>query len=74
MTESIKTDQTEVKDEVILELKSVKTVLSVHEAQLLTYLRLAGKQVGLIINFNVPILKAGIHRHILSDEGSMELL
>ena len=55
-----------VENEIILELKSIEKVLPVHEAQLLTYLRLSGKQVGLLINFNVPILKMGISRRILS--------
>jgi len=40
-------------------------VLAVHEAQLLTYLKLSGKQVGLLINFNVPLLKEGIFRRVL---------
>jgi GxxExxY protein len=39
--------------------------MSVHEAQLLTYLKLTGIRVGLLINFNVPILKNGIYRRIL---------
>jgi GxxExxY protein len=55
-----------VEGEIVLELKSVETILPVHEAQLLTYLRLSGKQLGLLINFNVPILKEGIRRRILS--------
>ena len=50
----------------ILELKSVETILPVHEAQLLTYLRLTGKQVGLLINFNETMLKDGIHRKVLN--------
>ena len=56
-----------VEGEIILELKSIETVLPVHKAQLLTYLRLSKKQLGLLINFNVPILKQSIHRCILSD-------
>ena len=55
-----------VENDVVIELKAVEKVLPVHEAQLLTYLRLAKKQVGLLINFNVPMLKQGIHRCILS--------
>ena len=54
-----------VQEEVILELKSVEKLLPVHEAQLLTYLRLAGKKVGLLINFNVPSLTQGIIRRVL---------
>jgi GxxExxY protein len=42
--------------EVVLELKSVEKLLPIHEAQLLTYLKLSGKRVGLLINFNVPLL------------------
>ncbi|HKN17172.1 MAG TPA: GxxExxY protein [Candidatus Sulfotelmatobacter sp.] len=52
-------------DEVIVELKSVERILPVHEAQLLTYLRLSGKTVGLLINFNVPLLTRGIIRRVL---------
>jgi GxxExxY protein len=55
-----------VKDEIILELKCIERILSVHEAQLLTYLKLTGKRVGLIINFNVATLvRGGITRKIL---------
>jgi GxxExxY protein len=54
-----------VADEVVVELKSVEHVLSVHEAQLLTYLKLTGKRVGLLINFNVPVLHRGITRRVL---------
>ena len=48
-----------VEETVILELKSTARIIPVHEAQLLTYLKLLNKPVGLIINFNVPILRAG---------------
>jgi GxxExxY protein len=54
-----------VENQVVLELKSLEKVLPLHEAQLLTYLKLTGKQVGLLINFNVPLLKNGIYRRIL---------
>lgn len=54
-----------VADEVVVELKAVERLLSVHEAQLLTYLRLTGKRVGLIINFNVSVLHRGIMRRVL---------
>jgi len=50
---------------VIVELKSVEKLLPIHEAQLLTYLRLSGKKVGLLMNFNVPVLKDGIVRRVL---------
>jgi GxxExxY protein len=55
-----------VQDEIILELKCVERVLPVHEAQLLTYLKLTSKRVGLIVNFNVSTLvKGGIVRKVL---------
>lgn len=54
-----------VEDTVILELKSVEKLLPIHEARLLTYLRLTGKKVDLLIDFNVPFLKAGIIRRVL---------
>jgi GxxExxY protein len=54
-----------VRNEVLLELKSVEKWLPVHEAQLLTYLKLTGLKVGLLINFNVPILTHGIVRRVL---------
>ena len=53
-----------VGDTVVVELKSVKKVEAVHKKQLLTYLRLAGKPLGLLINFNEPLLKDGITRII----------
>jgi len=46
----------------VVEIKAVDTLLPVHQAQLLTYMRLAGLQTGLLINFNVPVLKHGIKR------------
>src|SRR5579884_3209968 len=49
-----------IDDQVVVELKSIEHLLPVHEAQLLTYLRLTGKRVGLLINFNVPLLMHGI--------------
>ena len=54
-----------VEDSVILELKAVERLLPIHDAQLLTYLRLSGKRVGLLINFNVAVLKRGIVRKVL---------
>ena len=51
-----------VEDEIVLELKSVEVILPVHEAQLVTYLKLSGKKLGLLINFNVALLKDGIRR------------
>jgi GxxExxY protein len=54
-----------VGEEVIVELKSVERILPVHEAQLLTYLKLSGKKVGLLINFNSSLLAQGIIRRVL---------
>lgn len=51
---------------VLVELKSVEAVLPIHKAQLLSYLRLSGKEVGLLINFNVEHLRDGIKRVINS--------
>ena len=53
-----------VEDEIIIELKSVETVIPVYKSQLLSYLRLAGKRLGLLINFNVPKLINGYSRII----------
>jgi len=54
-----------VEEKVILELKSIERVLPVHEAQLLTYLKLTGVRVGLLINFNTEKLIDGIIRRVL---------
>jgi GxxExxY protein len=54
-----------VEDEIIVELKTAEKIEPVFEAQLLTYLKITGKRIGLLINFNVPILKNGIKRIIL---------
>jgi len=54
-----------VQQEVVLELKTVEKILPVHEAQLLTYLKLSGRHVGLLINFNTPVLTRGIKRIVL---------
>ncbi len=51
-----------VENQVIVELKAVESMLPIHEAQLLTYLKLRQLRLGLLINFNVPILKQGIKR------------
>ena len=55
-----------VEDRIIVELKSVEKVKPVHPKQLLTYLKLANKELGLLINFNVVLLKEGIKRIINS--------
>ncbi|MBN1874639.1 MAG: GxxExxY protein [Anaerolineae bacterium] len=57
-----------VDNRVVLELKAVETLHPIHEAQLLTYLKLGGWQVGLLINFNVEVLKDGIRRRVLGLE------
>jgi GxxExxY protein len=54
-----------VEDQVIVELKAVDKVIPIHEAQLLTHLKLMQKKVGLVINFNTRLLKDGIARRIL---------
>lgn len=54
-----------VDDKVIVEVKAVDALIPIHEAQLLTYLRLSGRRLGLLINFNVQLMKHGIKRRIL---------
>ena len=51
-----------INDCVVVEVKSVETVLPVHRAQLLSYLKLSGHKIGLLINFNVRVLKEGVVR------------
>jgi GxxExxY protein len=51
-----------VEDKVVVELKAVERLEPIHEAQLLSYLKLSGYQIGLLINFNVRMLKQGIKR------------
>ncbi len=53
-----------VANEVVIELKAVEVILPVHEVQLVTYLKLSQKKLGLLINFNVSILKQGVRRRI----------
>jgi len=50
---------------VVIELKAVEAIQPIHEAQLLTYLKLSGCKIGLLINFNVPVLKNGLKRMAL---------
>jgi GxxExxY protein len=54
-----------VQNEIVVEIKAISAIEPIHEAQLLTYLRLGGWKVGLLMNFNVPVLKNGIRRRIL---------
>ena len=51
-----------VNDSVIIELKAVEQLVPIHQAQLMTYLKLSGKTLGFLINFNVPLIKQGIRR------------
>ncbi len=53
-----------VEDEIVLELKAVDGILRVHEAQIISYLKLADKRLGFLINFNVPLLKQGFKRYV----------
>jgi GxxExxY protein len=54
-----------VADTAVVEVKTVERIIAIHEAQLLTYLRLLRKPVGLLMNFNAPVLKDGILRRVL---------
>ncbi|MGC8553866.1 MAG: GxxExxY protein [Phycisphaerae bacterium] len=55
-----------VENKVIVELKSVEKVIPVFEAQVLTYLKLTGLHLALLVNFNVPLIKDGIKRIVIS--------
>ena len=61
----LKHERQVVEGVVLLELKAVERILAVHEAQLLTYLRLSAIRVGLLLNFNVSAMKNGIVRKVL---------
>src|SRR2546421_12730263 len=54
-----------VENRVVVELKSIETLATIHEAIILTYLRLSGRRLGLLINFNVTVLRDGIKRYII---------
>jgi GxxExxY protein len=54
-----------VEDSVVVELKTVEKLLPIHDAQLLTYMKLVGSSVGVLINFNVPYLRQGTKRKVL---------
>jgi len=54
-----------INNNVIVEIKSVEAIADIHKAQILTYLKLSGKKIGLLINFNTQNLKEGIQRFIL---------
>lgn len=53
-----------VENEIVIELKTVDSILPVHEAQIISYLKLANKRLGFLINFNVPLLKQGFKRFV----------
>jgi len=53
-----------IEGEIILEIKSMDGILPIHEAQILSYLKLANKRLGLLINFNVKLLKEGVRRFV----------
>jgi GxxExxY protein len=53
-----------VEQEIIVELKAVESILPVHEAQIISYLKLANKKLGFLINFNVPVIKNGFKRFV----------
>jgi GxxExxY protein len=55
-----------IANSVVVEVKAVETLIPVHEAQLITYLKLGGWKIGLLINFNVAVLKDGIRRKVLN--------
>ncbi|MFU8894106.1 MAG: GxxExxY protein [Luteolibacter sp.] len=55
-----------VEDEIVIELKTVPELLPIHQAQLHTYMKLSDNCLGLLINFNVPLLKNGIKRHVIN--------
>jgi GxxExxY protein len=59
-----------VEGRVVVELKSVDGLAPIHAAIILTYLRLSGHQVGLLVNFNVPVLKDGVRRFIMSRDST----
>jgi GxxExxY protein len=53
-----------VENEIILELKTVDDILPVHEAQIISYLKMTGKKLEFLINFNVPLMKEGFYRYV----------
>jgi GxxExxY protein len=56
-----------IEDLIVVEIKAVERLLAVHDAQVLTYLKLSGRQLGLLINFNVPVIKLGIKRLVRTE-------
>ena len=62
-----------VDERVVVEIKAIEALLPIHDAQLLTYLKLGGWKIGLLINFNVPLLKDGIHRLVYGLEENTQI-
>jgi GxxExxY protein len=62
-----------VEEKLVLELKAVDRLLSIHQAQVLTYLKLTGLDVGLLVNFNTPVLRSGIRRLTRRGAGGVRL-
>ena len=62
-----------VDETILIEIKAIDSVLSIHDAQLLSYLKLGGWKIGLLINFNVELLKHGLRRRVLglSEEATL---
>jgi len=54
-----------VEDQIVIEIKAVEALVTVHTSQLLTYLKLSNCRIGFLINFNVALIKNGIHRYVL---------
>lgn len=54
-----------VENEIIIEIKSLEKLLPLHEAQILTYLKLSDKKLGFLVNFNTKLIKDGIRRFVL---------
>ena len=61
-----------VEGRVLVELKAVETILPVHKAQVLTYLKLTGVNTGLLLNFNVPVMKDGIRRIVWTPKNELD--
>jgi GxxExxY protein len=62
-----------VENQVLVEIKSIDQLASIHDAQLLSYLKLGAWKIGLLINFNVQLLKRGIHRKVVGQADEISL-
>ena len=56
-----------VDDRLVIEIKAVETLSRLHEAQLLTYLKMSGRPLGILMNFNVPMFRQGLRRLVVSE-------